>query len=262
MAHKLPTLADLHHSPDEAFKNDEFKKLLNQPPHSTWVKQHPMATKKDDYGRNVPIDYLPIDKTESLLDYIFQEWHPEVISAQALFNSVAVTVRVHLKNPLTGEWFFLDGVGAAPVQLNKGATASDLSSIKSSAVQIAFPAAKSYAIKDACQHLGKLFGRDLNRRDVVDLGGAYSKEEAAQEPQQQAPAQQPSQPNQMPHPQQIPPVWNPQNASQAPQPPVQPTPAPPAGYQPNMFQQAQPAPAQQMPPQQPQQNPFINVNDL
>lgn len=31
----------------------------------------------------------------------------------------------------------------------------------------ALPAAKSYAIKDACEHIGKLFGRDLNRTDTL-----------------------------------------------------------------------------------------------
>jgi hypothetical protein len=31
---------------------------------------------------------------------------------------------------------------------------------------MALPMAKSYAIKDACDHFGKLFGRDLNRKTM------------------------------------------------------------------------------------------------
>jgi hypothetical protein len=32
---------------------------------------------------------------------------------------------------------------------------------------MAFTMAKSYAIKDACDHFGKLFGRDLNRKETM-----------------------------------------------------------------------------------------------
>ena len=31
----------------------------------------------------------------------------------------------------------------------------------------AAPAAESYAIKDAAEKLGKIFGKDLNRKDVI-----------------------------------------------------------------------------------------------
>ncbi|SEA18408.1 hypothetical protein SAMN05192529_1104 [Arachidicoccus rhizosphaerae] len=183
---QLPTLKELHQSPEEAFKNDQFRLLLNQEPHITWIKKHPLAKAKNDQGQTVPAEYLPIDKIESLLDYIFQDWYPEILSTQALFNSITVTVRVHLKWPTTGEWRFYDGVGAATIQVDKGSMAGDLSAIKASAVQMAAPSAKSYAIKDACEHLGKLFGRDLNRRDTVMLAGAYSKEQ----PLEQQPAPQ------------------------------------------------------------------------
>jgi hypothetical protein len=32
---------------------------------------------------------------------------------------------------------------------------------------MAFPIAKTVAVKDACDHFGKLFGSDLNRKDVI-----------------------------------------------------------------------------------------------
>ena len=34
---------------------------------------------------------------------------------------------------------------------------------------MAFPMAKSYALKDAAEHIGVLFGRDLNRKDTMQL---------------------------------------------------------------------------------------------
>jgi hypothetical protein len=32
---------------------------------------------------------------------------------------------------------------------------------------MAFPIAKTLAVKDACDHFGKLFGADLNRKDSI-----------------------------------------------------------------------------------------------
>jgi hypothetical protein len=34
---------------------------------------------------------------------------------------------------------------------------------------MAYPAAKTVAIKDACDHFGKLFGCDLNRKDTMNF---------------------------------------------------------------------------------------------
>lgn len=160
---KLPVLSELHHAPVEAFKNDAFNLLLNQEPIKQWIKKHPY----------VKSDYIPIDKIEFLLTRIFQEWKVEVISYSQLFNSVACHIRLHYRNPLSGEWSYHDGLGAIGVQTDKGEQASNLSAIKQDAVMKALPGAKSYAIKDAAEHLGKLFGRDLNRKDVAAFTTAY-----------------------------------------------------------------------------------------
>lgn len=171
---QLPTLAELHHDPQQAFKNDQLNLLLNQPPHASWLKQHPTVKAKNNHGQLVPAQYLPIDKVEFLLTRIFQEWRVEVKEVQALFQSIAVTVRLHYRNPLTGEWCYQDGCGASPVQTDSGKSAADLGAIKSAGVQMAVPSAESYAIKDAAEKLGALFGKDLNRRDIIMFAGAYS----------------------------------------------------------------------------------------
>lgn len=163
---KLPKLEDLHHAPAEAFKHDQLNLLLNQEPPSKWVSVNKYAGNSN---------YLPIEKVEFLLTRIFQEWRAEVMGYSQLFNSVSCHVRLHYKNPLNGEWYYHDGLGAVGIQTEAGKPASDMSSIKQDAVMKALPAAKSYAIKDAAEHLGKLFGRDLNRKDVIPFSGAYSK---------------------------------------------------------------------------------------
>lgn len=168
---KLPTLAELHHDVQSAFKQDQLNLLLNQPPHASWLKKHPMTKG----------DYLPIDKVEFMLSRIFGEWRVEVIAWREIFQSVAVQIRLHYRNPLTGDWSYHDGVGACPVQTDAGKSAADLGAIKNAAVQIALPAAESYAVKDAAQKFGSLFGKDLNRKDTVMFAGAYSGEQAPQQ---------------------------------------------------------------------------------
>lgn len=153
---------------EEIKDSARLKSILNSPVNTKWLKNHPTA-------KNVK--YLPIDKIEILLDMIFQEWRIELLSISQLAQSVCVTVRVHYKNPITGEWSFHDGVGASPLQTNAGKSAADLANIKNNAVQLAAPAAKSYAIKDAVEHLGKAFGRDINRSDTVGYEFLYGQED-------------------------------------------------------------------------------------
>lgn len=160
----LPTLADLNKDIQAAFKHDQLNTLLNQQPPQTWVKQNKFANNSL---------YLPIDKVEFLLTRIFQQWRCEVIEYKQLFNSVSCHIRLHYLNPITGEWSFHDGVGAADIQVKAGSSASELQNINRNATGMALPIAKSYALKDAAHHLGKLFGKDLNRADAVEFSGAY-----------------------------------------------------------------------------------------
>src|SRR6188768_471480 len=163
----LPKLEELHYDLEKAYKNDELSLLLNQPVPAKWVRDHPFAK---------GVQYLPIEKVEYLLKRIFQDYRVEVISREQLFNAIAVHVRLHYRNPVSGEWSFHDGLGAMSIQVDKGAAASDLSAIKHDAVMKALPAAESYAIKDAAEKLGAIFGANLNRKDVLEFTPSYAKE--------------------------------------------------------------------------------------
>jgi hypothetical protein len=162
----LPKLSDLHSDIQTAFKNDEFKLLCNQPPHASWVK-------RNKYANNA--EYLPIDKIEFLLDRIFQLWKVEVLDYKVIYNTLTVSIRLHYLHPVTNEWLFHDGVGASEIQTKKesGPLKTDFSNINTGAIEMALPIAKSTAIKDAADHIGKIFGRDLNRKDTINFVGAY-----------------------------------------------------------------------------------------
>lgn len=175
----LPTLKDLHRDLDEAYKDDQFNLLLNQPPHEKWVKKHPLYKVKNEKGENVPWEFLPIDKIEYLILRIFGQFRIEIKDIKPVFNSMLAIIRLWVLHPVTGEWTYHDGTGAAPIQTDAGFSAADLSHIKAGAVQMGAPAAVSYAIKDAAEHFGKLFGRDLNKKTLM-FTAAFEKPEQPQ----------------------------------------------------------------------------------
>jgi hypothetical protein len=159
MSNQLPALQDLYKGDYLALqKENALNVLLNQPPKKEWIKSHPTAKE---------VKYLTIARVEFLLTSIFIQWDIEIKTVQQIANSVVVTVRLHYKNPVTGEMQWTDGVGAAPIQTDKGAGATDFSKVKNDAVMKAAPAAKSFAVKDAAHKLGNLFGADLNRKDEI-----------------------------------------------------------------------------------------------
>lgn len=146
-------------------KNDEFLAIVNQEPPKKFVKDHPLAP---------GVKYIPIEVIEMMLTKLFQNWTVEVLKTGQLLNSVEVTIRLHYQHPVTKEMLHQDGVGAVAIQVDKGKNASDLGAIKSNAIMLGLPAAKSFAIKDAAEHIGKVFGRDLNRRDTLAFNPSYA----------------------------------------------------------------------------------------
>jgi len=173
---KLPTLEQLisDESIEKRGKSTDLVVLLNQTPPKAWIAKHPFINKEITNERGekqkVPFEYLPINKVEYLLNKIFIHYKIEVVKTGMLLNSVECHVRVHYKHPITNEWMFHDGVGAQEIQTKKdtGSLMMDMSNINKSAVQMALPIAKTLAIKDACDHFGKIFGSDLNRKDGID----------------------------------------------------------------------------------------------
>ena len=165
----LPTLQDLHQDIDTAFKNDQLNLLVNQPVPASWIKDHPFAK-----SEGKPIKYIPIDKVEFLLTKIFQRWRFEVTNVGQLFNSVYVQGRLHYLNPTNDDWDFQDGVGAVGVQTEAGASASNMEKIRADAVMKALPAAKSYALKDAAENIGIIFGKNLNRKDTLGFTPSFT----------------------------------------------------------------------------------------
>lgn len=178
----LPTIEEIVADDGTFNKNDKFNYLLNQEVPPKWIKNHPIAKMKDDKGSEVPLKYISIDKIEYLLTKIFQNWSVEVVRCGEMFQSIYCHVRLKVIHPVTGNLLTQDGVGAVAVQTEKGASASDLSKVRSNAIQIGLPAAESYAIKDAAEKFGRIFGKDLSRRNTLAFtpgSGSYDKKDIA-----------------------------------------------------------------------------------
>lgn len=165
--------------------------LLNKAPVPEWLKKNPYA------GDSL---YMPIDKTEYLLTRLFTDWFFTVKDVKLIGNAVQVAGTLYYR-PVVDElsekieslertsgdqqlirelysikytrkkkdWYdHQDGVGAKNLQVESGEKASDFDKIKSAAVVIAVPIAKVAAIKDAADNIGRIFGKDLNRKDIVN----------------------------------------------------------------------------------------------
>lgn len=177
---KLPSISDIYNATDMTVlqKDSAIQVLLNQEPKPEWNKEHPTVKVKDSKGNYVPLKYMPIERVEWLLTILFLRWRVEIRDSKMIANSVVVTVRVHYYDHALGEWNWTDGIGAAPIQIDSGNGAIDFAKMKFAAIQMAAPSAESYAVKDACEKLGKIFGKDLNRQTVIDyapLADRYKK---------------------------------------------------------------------------------------
>lgn len=172
--HQLPKLQDLYEgaSIEVRSKMNDLNILLNQEPKKEWIAYHPTVKVKDSQGNTVPLQFIPIEKVEYLLTAIFGTWWVEIKSVSLIANSVVVVVRLNVIDPVTGTNRFQEGVGACPIQIkaNSGG-AIDFANMQSGAIQMGSPSAESYAISDAADKFGKIFGKDLNRKNSMNYMG-------------------------------------------------------------------------------------------
>jgi hypothetical protein len=159
---KKPNLIDIYQSDAlvEIKRQEDLNIYLDTDVPQAWVKVNKFANNSK---------YLPIDKVEWLLRKIFKAFRIEITGQGVAFNGVWVSVRLHYLHPVTNKWEFHDGIGASEMQTAKGTSPADLVNINKNALSMAFPVAKSYAIKDASHHFGNVFGANLNRMDIVKL---------------------------------------------------------------------------------------------
>lgn len=171
------SLVQIHHDVPAMQEYDRLNRTLNQDPPKAWVKYHPTVKKEvmiEGKKEKVPLEYIPVGRIEMMLKQVFGTFHVEIKREGQIANSVYVTVTLVVPHPIyPGQFIRQDGIGAMALQTDSGAGAIEWDKIKASAVQIALPAAESYAVKDAAEKLGAIFGSNLNRADEIAFQPVY-----------------------------------------------------------------------------------------
>lgn len=127
--------------------------------------------------------YLPISFIEMSLDELFLgQWSTENFKWSAITNEVQGSLELVLTHPITQKE--IRRTGAASIVITVDSLSKDQKDLmskqdrnlyalnpenkKPNALDLGFPKLKAECIKNAAQSLGKLFGRDINRkkRDV------------------------------------------------------------------------------------------------
>lgn len=153
---KLPTINELISMElTEREKGNALNVLLNQTPPPQWLK------------KQNGVLHLPIDKVRYLLSKIYVDWSETIKNVIMVANSIVVTITLNYTCPLTGKEKQMDGIGGAPVNTQKGASAVDFDKILHDSIHKAVGSAASFALKNAAKKLGRIFGSDLMKDDVI-----------------------------------------------------------------------------------------------
>jgi hypothetical protein len=109
---------------------------------------------------------LPISFVQMTLDEIYLGlWETSEPSYQQIFNEVVATVCLTVTNPVTGKPQRRTGWASVIITQDKDAQVADFNMTKKkNALDLAFPKLGAEAFKNAAQSLGKIFGRDINRK--------------------------------------------------------------------------------------------------
>lgn len=140
----IATETEIYKEPFYLKDIENIEQVLEFEPKKDWLKIEKLGGKE--------FLSLPIEKVEFLLKRLFKHICIEVKEQKEGAKLLLISVRIHYTNR-EGTRLFQDGtasvglIGAAPWGLSQ--------------------AIKSMAIKDSAHHLGKIFGRDLNRIDII-----------------------------------------------------------------------------------------------
>lgn len=170
----------MNNEPEKYEKDERLRILLQNFIAKLNSEPNPAEFEKTPDGK---ANFLPISFLEMTLDEIFLgRWSTENFKWSAITNEVQGSIELVLIHPVTGDVIRRTGAGSIVITVDS-LTEEDKSKMtkqarnlyalspenkKPNALDMAFPKLKAECIKNAAQSLGKVFGRDINRkkRDV------------------------------------------------------------------------------------------------
>lgn len=165
---------------------ENFLKKINEAPPENELRPTP-----DGQARSLPISFVQMKLDEI---YIGQ-WGTSKLELTIFGNEIMGNLVLWVIHPITG--LKIERPGTAAIQITvdavpddvkkdkkaKNAWALDMQNKKPNALKLSAPKLKSECIKNAAATLGKVFGRDINRKmeDVDTYEAIYSDEIAVDE---------------------------------------------------------------------------------
>lgn len=134
----------------------DFTRRLNAEPNPEEFEKTP-----DGKARTLPISFV-----EMTLDELFLgQWEVHDVHTQQIFNEVVGTGILTVWHPVTQRPLKRAGFGAVVITQDKDAAIAEFNMTKKkNALDLSFPKLKAEITKNAAQTLGKIFGRDINRK--------------------------------------------------------------------------------------------------
>lgn len=153
----------------EATELEKFLVRLNKEPNPSEIAKTP-----DGKANDLPISYVEM----TLDELYFGLWSTRNFTTKLISNEVVGELELEVIHPITQKPIVRTGSAAIQIMVDKvpdelsGQTrnqwALDPSNKKPNALDMAYPKLKAECTKNAAKTLGKIFGRDLNRRERVD----------------------------------------------------------------------------------------------
>lgn len=153
--HKMATMTD-EEIKQWRIRLQGFTKALNAEPNKDEVRvnQHAANTL-----------YLPISYVEMSLDELFFGlWETKDFRWRNYANEIVGTITLRVFHPVANQWIERTGASATMIRQQRGAGITELEKKIHNALEMDFPHLKADCIVNAAKSLGKMFGRDLNRK--------------------------------------------------------------------------------------------------
>jgi hypothetical protein len=147
----------------------KFNQRLNSQPSDEGVESTP-----DGKARTLVISHIEM----TLDELFFGQWSTENFNWNTIANEVQGCLELVVVHPITGERIKRLGCASVIIMVDRvpdslkndpqarNQWALSPSNKKPNALDLAFPKLKAECLKNAAQSLGKIFGRDLNRKNA------------------------------------------------------------------------------------------------
>lgn len=140
----------------------QFNKKLDQNPPEEEIEIRKLAD-----GRTAK--YLPIAYVEARLYEIFGSFQTRNFKTKIVANEVVGSIELIIWHPVLNQWITQTGSAAVMILQKSGAKPSDLDAKYPNAMEAGAPHLLSDCLVNAAKRLGKIFGRDLNRKHKRDF---------------------------------------------------------------------------------------------